>query len=409
MAGSAWNWDEATGQYYLAQFIKDEPDLNWRNPEVVSAMIDVLKFWLDKGVDGFRMDMLPHLFEHPDFPDNPVLPDDHPFKAIGQNLEQVYTVDQPETHAVVRKFRKLFDSYDGERVIIGETPLFDMGQLASYYGENLDEVHIPFNFKLLMTSWDAPQMKSVLEEYYAAIPDGAVPSIVFGNHDFSRIATKFGPKNQRSAAVLLLTLWGVPTMYYGDEIGMEDINVPPDRLQDPWAFIEGGNARDPERTPMQWDASANAGFSPPGIETWLPVGENYPHVNVANQLDDPASTLHFYKNLLKLRRERPSLHQGDFEFIEGVPEEVLAYIRQAGDERTLVLVNFQDTAYELDLSHIGASAELLLSTHFPPGDNLCLSKLVLTPHESQILHLKKINSQSNRLRWIVILMRSRRI
>ncbi len=226
VGGSAWNWDDNRGQYYLAQFIKDEPDLNWLNPEVVSAMEDVLHFWLRKGVDGFRMDMLPHLVEHPDFPDNPPIPADHPFRSIGLTLEQVHTVDQPETHAIVRRFRKIFESYEGDRVIIGETPLFDMAKLASCYGQNLDEVHIPFNFKLLLTGWNAGKMKAVLEEYYAAIPEGAVPSIVFGNHDFARIATRFGRQNLRSAAVLLLTLWGVPTMYYGDEIGMENGDYP---------------------------------------------------------------------------------------------------------------------------------------------------------------------------------------
>jgi len=388
VGGSAWNRDKGSGQYYLAQFIKDEPDLNWRNPEVVSAMMDVLKFWLDKGVDGFRMDMLPHLFEHPDFPDNPPIPDGHPFRDIGLTQEQVYTVDQPETHQIVRQFRKLFDSYDGDRVIIGETPLFDMQQLVSCYGANLDEVHIPFNFKLLLTPWNAKGMKAVLEEYYNAIPEGAVPSIVFGNHDFPRIATKFGPENLRSAAVLLLTLWGVPTMYYGDEIGMQDVHIPPGRLQDPWAFIEGGNARDPERTPMQWDTTPNAGFSPPGIETWLPVGENYPQANAASQVGDPDSIFNLYKNLLKLRRERPCLHKGIFQFVENVPDDVLVYIREFAGERTLVLVNFTNQIYELDFSHLSREANLLLSTHTYTSEAFNLSSLQLLPHQSLLIDLQ---------------------
>ena len=386
--GSAWNWDENTGQYYLSQFIKDEPDLNWRNPEVVESMENVLHFWLRKGVDGFRMDMLPHLVEHPDFPDNPPIPDDHPYKLFGQRLEQVYTVDQPETHAIVRQFRKICDSYDGERVIIGETPLFDMQKLASYYGKNLDEVHIPFNFKLLLTGWDSGEMKAFLEEYYAVIPEGAAPSIVFGNHDFARIATKFRKENLRSASVLLLTLWGVPTMYYGDEIGMENAEIPPDRLQDPWADPEKGTGRDPERTPMQWNSSPNAGFSPPGVKTWLPIADNFRSVNVADQERDPDSNLNFYRRLLELRGEYQALHEGGFEFFNSVPKGMLAYKRKSGEKRVLVLVNFESKAHQLDLSALGSDARILLSTVSGKQDQVDLSRLGLGPNQSLILLLE---------------------
>jgi alpha-glucosidase len=388
--GSAWEWDEKTGQYFLHLFLKEQPDLNWRNPEVVEAMHDVLRFWLDNGVDGFRMDMVVFLMKHPDFPDNPPAPEDSPFRAFGLTQELAYNMDQPEMHGVLRKFRRIFDSYPGDRVTIGEMAIFDPARLVAYYGEELDELHIPFNFITLFQPWNAQVMKRTIQTYYAVMPAGATPNFVFGNHDFHRLATHFGPDNHRSAGMLLLTLWGIPTMYYGDELGMEDVSVPPDRLQDPLGIAkpELDIGRDPERTPMQWDTSPNAGFSPAGVETWLPVDENYREVNVAVQREDPTSTLSFYRKLLNLRREMPALHRGDFAFVEEVPEDVIAYTRSADGQRVLAVVNFEGNAYSLDLSTVGNAAQLLLSSQFSEFDNVDLTALRVRPHESLLLGIK---------------------
>ncbi len=387
--GSAWQWDEKTQQYYLHTFLKEQPDLNWRNPEVVEAMQDVLRFWLDKGVDGFRIDTVMCCIKHSDFPDNPPINDDSPFKPFGLKLEPVHSMNQPEIHEILRGFRRLFDSYNGERVMIGETWIFELTELVKYYGKNLDELHIPFNFMGTVMPWKVAEIKTNISAYYSVVPEGATRNFVFGSHDVHRLATRFKPENHRSVGMLLLTLWGIPTMYYGDELGMEDADIPLERRHDPWGkeMLDLNVGRDPERTPMQWDASPNAGFSPPGVETWLPIAFNFQKANVAVQQEDQTSTLNFYKSLLKLRREIPALHRGDFSFVEETPTEIMAYVRSAEGERLLVIINFEGTECNLDLSSLGNSGKVLLSSQLAKSDRVVLSELLLKPHESLLIDL----------------------
>ncbi len=387
--GPAWEWDQKTQQYYLHLFLKEQPDLNWRNPEVIEAMHAVLRFWLDQGVDGFRMDAVMNCIKHSDFPDNPPIEDDSPYQAFGLRLEPLFTVNQPEIHEILRGFRSVLDSYEGDRVMIGETWAFQPAELVKYYGTSLDEFHIPYNFMGMMIPWKAAEMKQAICAYYAVMPKGAAPNFVFGNHDMHRFATRFGPENHRSVGMLLLTLWGIPTMYYGDELAMEDVDVSSGHRQDPW----GKNRpdlnlnRDPERTPMQWEASPNAGFSPPGVEPWLPIAGNFKQVNVAAQQHDPASTLNFYQALLKLRREIPALHRGDFAFVEEVPAGIMAYVRSAGGQRVLVIINFGGQEHTLDLSSLNDSGQVLLSSRFTRPEGSALSELSLSPHESLLIRL----------------------
>ena len=387
--GPAWEWDEETQQYFLHLFLKEQPDLNWRNPEVVAAMHHVLRFWLDRGVDGFRMDAVMYCVKHPDSPDNPPLENGSPYGALGLTLEPVYIKNQPEIHEILRVFRGIIDSYDGARVMIGETWIFDPVDLVKYYGKNQDELHIPFNFICMATPWNAELMKHTIATYYDAMPKGATPNFVFGSHDVHRIASRFRPENHRSVGMLLLTLWGIPTMYYADELGLEDVEVPPASRQDPWGkdTPDLNLSRDPARTPMQWDASPNAGFSPPDGEPWLPVAGNFREVNVAVQRIDPASTLNFYKALLRFRRETPALHHGDFSFTDGVPAGILAYVRSAEGQRVLVIINFDRLERTLDLSVLSRSGQLLLSTQEGRSDELVLSELLVKPHESLLIHL----------------------
>jgi alpha-glucosidase len=386
--GDAWEWDAATGQYYLHLFLKEQPDLNWRNAEVVGAMHDVLRFWLDKGVDGFRMDAVIGCMKHPDFPDNPPAREGSFFAAMGFAQEPLYVWDRPEVHDVIRRFRQVLEEYGGNRVMIGETAIFDPASLVRYYGASLDEFHIPFNFITLTQPWDAQALTSAIQAYYAAMPPGAAPNFVFGNHDFPRLATRFGWENHRSAGMLLLTLWGVPTLYYGDEIGMRDVPIPADRVRDPAVLRTGGAegaSRDPQRTPMQWDASPNAGFAPAGVDPWLPVADDYQAVNVAVQEADPTSTLSFYKRLLRLRRELPALRRGDCAFVPTTFRDVVAYTRGADGQRLLVVVNFGAEEHTLDLSTAGGGGELLLSTHpFDPG-RVDLAALPVRAHESLLV------------------------
>ncbi len=259
--GSAWTWDEQTEQYYMHSFLPEQPDLNWRNPDVVEAMHNALRFWLNRGVDGFRVDAILCLIKHESFQDNPPVEPGSYWEAWGHLLEPRYTVNQPEMFEHVRLMRRVFDEFN-ERVHIGETATVDVAGLIPYYGQPLDGYDIPFNFKLLHADWHAPTVRSIIEDYYDILPEGGWPNFVFGNHDIHRFATRYGYENHRSVAMLLLTLWGIPTLYYGDELGMEDVFIPVEQRIDPWGINmpDSDFGRDPERTPMQWDSSSNAGL-----------------------------------------------------------------------------------------------------------------------------------------------------
>ena len=216
--GSAWEWDKTTGQYYLHAFLKEQPDLNWRNPEVRAAMLDVMRFWFDRGVDGFRIDVLWHMVKHADFPDNPV----NQAWAEGEpdytRVHQLHSTDQPEVHEVAAEMRSLADSY-GERLLVGEIYL-PIERLVRYYGADDPGVHLPFNFQLIDLPWDAATIGMAIRQYELILPENGWPNWVLGNHDRPRIAAKIGEAQARVAATLLLTLRGTPTIYYGDEIGI---------------------------------------------------------------------------------------------------------------------------------------------------------------------------------------------
>jgi len=384
--GPAWTLDEATGQYYLHSFLKEQPDLNWRNPEVVAAMFDALRFWLDMGVDGFRVDVIDRLIKDEHFRDDPPNPEweqgGEPYRAF----LHIYSMNRPELHDILRKMRALIDSYS-DRVIIGESYL-PMEKLVDLYGEHGDEVNMPFNFELIRAPWDPDYIRGFIERYEAALPAGAWPNWVLGNHDRHRVATRVGLKQARVAQMLLLTLRGTPTCYYGDEIGMTDVEIPPDRVQDPWGINVPGHAlgRDPERTPMQWDAGPYAGFST--VEPWLPMGNDYQRVNVAVEQNDPNSMLCFFHSLVELRRAVPALSVGEYTPVEADRDGVLAYIRSHKSDRILVALNFTDRAHTLDLSGYGDKAEPLLSTYSDRGEREALQRLALRENEGIILRLR---------------------
>ena len=316
--GSAWEWDEATCQYYLHSFLKEQPDLNWRNPEVKAAMFDVVRFWLERGVDGFRLDVAHYIMKDPEMRDNPVNP--NPQGTLRRPAREydllihLHDKGHPDTHNVFREFRQLLDAYSAgqPRFSVGEIHIFDWQKWASYYGENLDELHMPFNFALLNVEWEAREVREVVDALEAAIPPGAWPNYVLGNHDYWRIASRYGQAQARVAAMLLLTLRGTPTLYYGDEIGMTDVPVPPEQQQDPWGLNQPGFTRDPCRTPMQWISGPNAGFSAPETpELWLPLASDYQEVNVERQLEDPSSILSLHRCLLAYRKATPALKWGE--------------------------------------------------------------------------------------------------
>lgn len=350
--GPAWTLDPGlgqhqSGQYYLHSFLPQQPDLNWRNPAVVAAMHGVLRFWLDRGVDGFRVDVIWLLVKDALFRDNPPEPDAAPDARPFARQRALHTADQPETHAAIAGLRRVLDAYP-ERMMVGEIYL-PTDRLVRYYGGALDECHLPFNFQLLLCAWNASAIAGVIREYEAALPAGAWPNWVLGNHDRPRIASRVGTGQARLAAMLLLTLRGTPTLYYGDELGLEDVAIPPERAQDPAGLREPGRGlgRDAVRTPMPWDASPGAGFTTG--EPWLPLNADHVSRNVAAQHAEPDSMLALHRRLLALRRATPALVRGT---IEGVAAEngVLRYVRSHDGRRVEVALNLTATEREVGVA-----------------------------------------------------------
>jgi alpha-glucosidase len=380
--GSAWQFDEASGQYYYHAFLTEQPDLNWRNPDLRQAMHDVLRFWLDKGVDGFRVDVIWHLIKDAEFRDNPPNPAWHPDRPEIESLLQIHSSDQEEVHDVIAEMRRVLDAYE-DRVLIGEIYL-PTERLVTYYGKDLSGAHLPFNFQLIQTAWNARAIGKLVDEYDAAVPEGGWPNWVLGNHDQPRIAARIGAEQARVAAMLLLTLRGTPTMYYGDEIGLARVEIPPERVQDPWEKNEPGLGfnRDPERTPMQWDASPHAGFST--AEPWLPLAPDYATNNVEALSRDPRSILTLYRQLVALRRSTPALAVGAYRPLE-TECAVFGFVRAYGNDQTCVLLNLSGEQSAAKLVSACDGMRVKLSTYLDRTGEQVGSNVALRPHEGLVL------------------------
>jgi alpha-glucosidase len=394
MGGSAWERDASTRQYYMHSFLKKQPDLNWRNPAVKAAMFDIVRFWLERGIDGFRVDAALFILKDPDLRDNPPNPSRQwvSHKSMGDYDSQLHLYDKehPDLHAVYRELRQLLDSYSIERprMVIGEMHLLDWKKWTSYYGPDLDEMHMPFNFGLLRAAWKASAIRLSVDAVEAVLPPGAWPNYVLDNHDESRIVSRVGPAQARIAMMLLLTLRGTPTLYYGDEIGMHDVDIPLQRVQDPLEKnVPGiGLGRDPERTPMQWDSTPNAGFCPPNSEPWLPISADYQQINVAVQREDPHSMLTLTRALLEIRRTTPALSGGSYRPVENVPEDCFVYLRQSGRQRRLVALNFSSREQTVKLAELGVG-QPVISTYLDREEPIDLTALRLRSDEGCIIAL----------------------
>ena len=382
--GPAWTHDEGTDQWYLHSFLAEQPDLNWRNPAVATAMFDTVRFWLDRGVDGFRIDVAHYVMKDPDLTDNPLAPDPDGmahFKPMGpfNAWQHVHDRGHPDVHHVYREFRSILDEYDGDRFSVGEIHIFDWNEWATYYGDN-DELHMPYNFSLVWAGWSPTEIRTRVEALEAVVPTDGWPNQVLGNHDEQRLATRHGPENALAAAVLLLTLRGQPTLYYGDELALRETDVPSEARQDPWGIRVPGMSRDGCRSPMPWTAGPGHGFTDPDVMPWLPFGDDAETRNVEMELGDTGSTLNFVRLLLALRRSRPSLHRGTIEFLDDVPDDVLGYVRRFNGQDTVVFINFAASDRTVPLS---PTAALLLSTD--RASLLQVGSAILAPHAAVVV------------------------
>jgi alpha-glucosidase len=370
---SAWTLDPASGQYYLHHFLPEQPDLNWWNEDVRRTMDDVLRFWLDRGVDGFRVDVAHGLVKDKQLRSNAPLGSGAGPAPMNWDLDEV--------HEIHRRWRRLLDAYPDRMAVsevfaVDDVLPFDLRRLVSYYG-NDDELHMPFNFQFLEQPWQANSFRGVVEEWERLLPHHAWPDYTLSNHDRSRAATRYGLRRARTAAMMLMTLRGTPFIYYGEEIGMTDVPIPRDRVVDV-------HDRDPERTPMQWDASASAGFTTG--QPWLPIAADASRVNVATQRDDPHSLFSFYRRLLRTRQDSLALRLGEYRSLPSAAG-VYAFERTADDERLLVALNFSDREQAVALP--AGRTELVLSTDdertaLPGGRQVALG-----PDEGVILRVAR--------------------
>jgi alpha-glucosidase len=339
--GSGWKYDPITCQYFFHMYLPEQPDLNWRNPEVRQAQLDVARFWLERGVDGFRLDVFNAYFKDADLKNNP--------PKLGlrgfDRQKHLYDSDQPEMLPLLNEFRSLLDAYP-ERYSIGETFLPTIEKSARYVGDNLFHAAFSFEFtsSYIYFPWNPAWLMKQVMEREKLFQGERWPTVVMSNHDLARAASRYSlsenDNQTRLAMALLLTLRGTPFLYYGEEIGMRDIRLSRSQIMDPpgkqyWPLYKG---RDGCRSPMQWDGSAFSGFS--RTQPWLPVHPNYVSRNVAEQEQDPSSMLNFTRDLIVLRKQYPALSRGDFIPLACNSRQVLAYLRKSPGQTVLVALNF---------------------------------------------------------------------
>ena len=382
--GSAWHRNKATGERYLGTFTKHQPEFDWRNPELRREFYDIMRYWYALGVDGFRLDVATAYIKDAELRSNPFSP------RLVPDLFQLHLYDRnrPEVHEIFREMRAVADEA-GERVLIGETHGQERELAAACYGSTGDELHMAFNFDFMRQRWSAPAFRASARKWYAALPAGAWPNFTLSNHDQSRHAWRYRGRceaeteaRSRVAAAMLLTLRGTPFLYYGEEIGMTCVRIPRRRLRDPlgirtWPLAMLG--RDPERTPMQWDASPGAGFT--NGESWLPLNPDWRTRNVAAQEGEPSSLLSWYRALIALRTTTNALKRGSISFLD-LDRRLLSYDRSCDDaeeeKRVRVLLNF---SARVARARIDAGGSVLLGSRRAAGAAIDAGALALGAYE----------------------------
>ncbi|MGV8026338.1 MAG: alpha-amylase family glycosyl hydrolase [Anaerolineaceae bacterium] len=385
--GSAWEWDERTGQYYLHSFLKEQPELNWRNLDVKKAMLDVLRFWLERGVDGFRMDVVGMLLKDAELRDNPILdviPDPTSPIDLYYQQQHIYDQDLNEVHAIICEIRVVLDEY-AERCGIGEL-WYELPRWVKYYGTQGDELQLPFNFRLMKQPWNAQAIKQSVDEMEQTLPEFAWPNYVLSSHDAQRLVSRVGEGQARVAAMLLLTLRGTPTLYYGEELGMENGVISAAQMQDPQGFRLGAEySRDYGRTPMQWTDDFYAGFS--SVEPWLPLSKNFQNKNVQVEANDPTSMLALYRNLIHLRKQSPILQSGSYLPVEVEAPDCFVFERRQAGEHYLVALNISEKATRVHLPDF-SKGKILLSTYLDGSNHDVTDDLELRENEGVIIKME---------------------
>lgn len=380
--GSMWEFDEKTDSYYLHHFLKEQPDLNWEHPAVREEMNRVLAFWIKRGVDGFRVDAINHIYEDMRFRDDPPQAAQSQLGTEMPVIEPRSSVNRPEMRKVIMALCAAATKHHGTFFVTES--FFNLEQMLAVYQE-CDEV-IPFNFNLLTLSWGARHYKSFIDGFHTALLRGKIPSYVLGNHDQSRVSSRLGRRRAKLSAFLQLTLPGISFIYYGEELGMRDVAIPATRIQDGAARQAGDNAksRDPARTPLQWNTDAHAGFST--REPWLPIADDFSRCNVETESRDPRSFLSLYRTLIHLRKNLPALHRGAYVPLEARSSSVLAYTRFCEDTEIMVLLNFSEDIVEEPLPF--PHGEIIYTTA-ATGPRDITSPLALQPLEGCLVRKKE--------------------
>lgn len=384
--GSAWEFDKQTNQYYLHTFVKSQPDLNWRNPDVVKEMLNVLRFWIEKGVDGFRVDAIYFLFKDKRLLDEP----ENPEYIIGKHdpfdqLRHIYTFEQPELFKTMKKFVEILEEYKN-KFMVAEVYI-PLPKLIKIYHEVSHKWFAPFNFHLISLPWKAEEHKNFIDEYDKSVGELYIPTYVLGNHDRARLASRIGDSQIRIAAILLLTLRGIPFIYYGEEMGMKDVKIPEEKVLDPVEKnLPGlGLGRDPERTPMQWNGSEHAGFS--RAEPWLPLSEDYKTNNIELYNNDPKSILSLYKKIIHFRKKSKALTWGKYLSLNINDDDVFVYSRIYEDETILIVLNYTNDEKLITLPF--KEGTIILNTFLDKssGEKINLKALELQPNEGLIINI----------------------
>lgn len=385
--GPAWTYDEETGQYYFHSFLPDQPDLNWRNEEVQKEMKRVAKFWLDRGVDGFRIDAIEHLIEDEELRDDPKNPDFDPEKHEPYHaVKHVFSKGQDDLVQCINSVCDVVGDY-GDKFIVSEAYL-NIPKMMEMFNACANRIHAPFNFNLMEREWEAEKFKKFIDDFELALRPDDWPNYVFGNHDRTRVATRLSEGQTKITALLLLTLRGMPFLYYGDEIGMQDVSVSEEEVQDPYALRVGDPelSRDPQRSPMQWSSEKYAGFSE--AEPWLPLSKDFKERNVETQAKDPTSIFNLYRTLINYRNNSEPLMVGSYWSLDSESKDILSYIREYDGKKVLVMLNFSEQ--EIKESLPVPLAKIVLSSFMDKESGVSVSgEITFRPNEGYVFEVEE--------------------